>query len=186
MADAADRQYSYVVVTTKAIPELTKTSGILSPFLSKDYIDRFKQPTYVLMQNGLNVEVDLHNALMQLHLQGEILEKPNIISSALWIGTNVKAPNIVEHGNFVSIIINPSSYLRMNFFLKDRLILGAYRHNDYTTTTNTAEEEAILQDFGTMLKDGGSTVTVVPEIQRLKFAKNFWNLAFASFATLTR
>lgn len=64
--------------------------------------------------------------------------------------------------------------------------LGVYRHNDYTTTTNTAEEEALLQDFRAILEGGGSTVTVVPEIQRLKFAKNFWNLAFASFATLTR
>jgi len=64
--------------------------------------------------------------------------------------------------------------------------LGVYRHNDYTTTTNTAEEEAPLQDFAAMLEKGGSTVTVVPEIQRVKFAKNFWNLAFASFATLTR
>ena len=58
-----------------------------------------------------------------------------------------------------------------------------------------------------MLEAGGSTVDLVPEIQRVKFTKNFWsvlcaplasnhsqghyyswirNLAFASFATLSR
>jgi 2-dehydropantoate 2-reductase len=104
VADAADRQYAYVVVTTKAIPELTKTSQILSPLLAKDYIGKFEQPNYVLMQNGLNVEVDLHNTLTQLQLQGEIREKPSIITSALWIATNLKAPNVVEHNEFVRVI----------------------------------------------------------------------------------
>ena len=36
-----------------------------------------------------------------------------------------------------------------------------------------------------MIEGGGGTVTVVPEIQRTKFAKNFWNITFATFATLT-
>jgi 2-dehydropantoate 2-reductase len=64
-------------------------------------------------------------------------------------------------------------------------LLGAYRHQDYTTAVNTAEEEDLLQDFARIIEGGGGTVSVVPEIQRTKFAKNFWNLTFASFATLT-
>ena len=43
----------------------------------------------------------------------------------------------------------------------------------------------LLDDLANMLATGGSTVTVVPEIQRKKFAKNFWNVGFSSFATLT-
>ena len=104
VADAADRQYAYVVVTTKAIPELTKTPQILSPLLAKDYIGKFEQPNYVLMQNGLNVEVDLHNTLTHLQLHGQIREKPSIITSALWIATNLKAPNVVEHDELVRVI----------------------------------------------------------------------------------
>jgi 2-dehydropantoate 2-reductase len=60
-----------------------------------------------------------------------------------------------------------------------------YRHNDITTDTNTPTEAALLEDIGKILSAGGSTITIVPEIQRKKFSKNFWNVAFASFATLT-
>ena len=59
VAEAADIQYSYVVVATKAVPDLIQTYKILEPLLSQDYVVRFSQPTYVLLQNGLNVEVDL-------------------------------------------------------------------------------------------------------------------------------
>ena len=55
---------------------------------------------------------------------------------------------------------------------------------DRTTEANTLEELALLQDFGTMLETGGTTLTIVPEIQRMKFAKNVWNVAIASFSTL--
>ena len=51
---------------------------------------------------------------------------------------------------------------------------------------NTPEEQAILDDIGGILSAGGSEITIVPEIQRQKFAKNFWNVAFSSYATLTR
>ena len=96
VAEAADRQYSYVLVTTKAIPEISKTSRILQPFISPAYLEKFPQPTYVLMQNGLNVEVDLYNALK---LAG--VDNPKILSTAVWIGTNLLAPNVVQHNDFV-------------------------------------------------------------------------------------
>ena len=57
---------------------------------------------------------------------------------------------------------------------------------DRTTEVNTPEESALLHDFGSILEAGGTTLTIVPEIQRMKFAKNIWNVVFASFATLTK
>lgn len=60
-----------------------------------------------------------------------------------------------------------------------------YRHNDFTTTVNTPRETAILDGIASILSKGGSTVSVVTEIQRKKFSKNFWNVAFSSLATLT-
>lgn len=60
-----------------------------------------------------------------------------------------------------------------------------YRHGDHLTTANTEEESAILRDFGSILEAGGTELTIVPEIQRHKFAKTFWNIAFSSFSTLT-
>lgn len=60
-----------------------------------------------------------------------------------------------------------------------------YRHRNHLTTSNTEEEFAILRDFGDMLEAGGTELTIVPEIQRHKFAKTFWNIVFSSFSTLT-
>lgn len=98
VADAADRPYSYVVVTTKAVPELVRTPSLLSSLLSSPYADQHPQPTYVLMQNGLNVEVDLYEALKKLKPS----EEPRIISTAVWIGTELKGNN-VGHNGFVRV-----------------------------------------------------------------------------------
>ncbi|KAL1745945.1 ketopantoate reductase PanE/ApbA-domain-containing protein [Schizophyllum fasciatum] len=162
VAAAADQAYSYVFLTTKCIPDVVKTPTLLAPLLSAPYADEHPQPVYVLMQNGLNVEKDLYDALKALG-KGE----PRIVSSSVFIGTNLIAPNVVGHNDF------------------DRVTLGIYRPNDFTTTTNTPAEQAILDDVAGMLAAGGSTVAAVPEIQRRKFAKNFWNVGFSSFATLT-
>jgi 2-dehydropantoate 2-reductase len=70
--------------------------------------------------------------------------------------------------------------------MKDHITLGMYRFNDFTTEQNSPREAAILEDLGSILEAGGSTITIVPEIQRKKFSKNFWNVAFSSFTTLTR
>ncbi|KAF9494349.1 6-phosphogluconate dehydrogenase C-terminal domain-like protein [Pleurotus eryngii] len=162
VASAADQAYDYVVVTTKAVPELKRTPEILSPLLSPEYTDRFSQPTYVLLQNGLNIERDLYDAILKLD-KG----KPSIVGTALYVGTNLAASNVVEHNNV------------------ERLSLGVYRHGDHTTTENSADEATLLQGLGSIFQKGGSAITIVPEIQRIKFSKNFWNLSFASFATLT-
>jgi hypothetical protein len=99
LIDATDRPYSYVFVTTKAIPEVTTTPDLLRPLLSKPYADHYPQPTYVLVQNGLNVERDLYNALIELD-KGT----PSIISTSLYVGANLLAPNVVEHNHFVGSI----------------------------------------------------------------------------------
>jgi len=159
---AADRPYDYVILTTKAVPDLIKTPIILAPLLSSPYIDKYSQPAYVLLQNGLNVEVDLYHAIKAL---GK--DEPKIVGTSLYIGTNLLAPDLVDHNSF------------------DRPTLGMYRHNDFTTTVNTPEETAILDGIASIFSKGGSTVSVVTEIQRKKFSKNFWNVAFSSLATLT-
>lgn len=61
--------------------------------------------------------------------------------------------------------------------------MGVYRP-DCTAASNTPSEEALLTEFHEMLTRGGSNATIVPEIQRVKFAKNFWNLSWSSTATL--
>jgi 2-dehydropantoate 2-reductase len=181
VVEAADRPYSYVVLTTKAIPEVIKTSQILEPLLSSPYSERHPQPTYVLLQNGLGVEQDLYHSIKALN-QGE----PKIISAVIWIRTNLVEKNVINNIDFVS---KDSSYVEQSFqisdMIQDYITIGMYRHGDHLTTTNSPEEEAILTDFGTMLKTGGSEVVIAPEIQRKKFAKTFLNITLSSFSTLT-
>lgn len=97
ISSAADQAYSYVFVTTKAVPELLKTSVLLTPLLTSSYCDKYPQPVYVLLQNGLNVEKDLYAAIKKLD-KGD----PKIVSAAVYIGTNLIQSNVVEHSDFVS------------------------------------------------------------------------------------
>ena len=181
VAGATDRPYAYVVVTTKAIPELIRTPDLLKPLLTAPYSDTYPQPTYVLVQNGLNVEVDLYEALKKLN-EGN----PKIVSTALYIGANLLESNVVEHNVFVSLARKWSRHSHSPCLTsQNKLTIGMYRDKDYTTTINTPEETTILTDLGGILEAGGTTITIVPEIQRMKFKKNFWNVAFSSIATLT-
>jgi hypothetical protein len=90
VAEAADRPYSYVIVTTKAIPDIIPTPSLLAPLLSPD--SPYPLPSFLILQNGLFVERDLYEAIKQLG-KGE----PTIISTALWIGTNLLEGNVVDH-----------------------------------------------------------------------------------------
>ena len=52
--------------------------------------------------------------------------------------------------------------------------MGMYRPGNFTDTTYRPGELETLEDFGNILRTGGAEVTHVPEIQRVKFKKNFW------------
>ncbi|KAI0324211.1 6-phosphogluconate dehydrogenase C-terminal domain-like protein [Cubamyces sp. BRFM 1775] len=169
--NALDRSYDYVLLSTKAIPEIQRTPALLSALLSPPYSDTHPQPTYVLFQNGLNVEVDLYDALKRLRPN----EEPRIISTAVWIGTGLLDKNVVEHGEF------------------DRVHMGIYRPSTQPGNSSTTSPPATdaqpepaphLAEFARMLSAGGSDVTLVPEIQRVKFTKNLWNAVLGASAAL--
>lgn len=103
VCDAADQKYDYVIVTSKALPDLITTSTMLAPLLSSTYTKHFGQPIYALFQNGLNVEQDLYDALVALG------EQPNskIISTSLYTMTNITAPGVVEH---LSMTVKPNLF----------------------------------------------------------------------------
>ena len=52
--------------------------------------------------------------------------------------------------------------------------------------TNTPEEQAILTEFGDILAEGGTQVTVVPEIHRVKYRKNALNCLMGPVCALAR
>ncbi|KAF7968003.1 hypothetical protein HWV62_32204 [Athelia sp. TMB] len=160
VAEAADRAYAYVIVTTKAIPDVMPTPELLAPFLEPAYVEKYEQPVYVLLQNGLNVEMDLFAALKALG------KAPQILGSALYINANALKPDLVEHSDFGWIS------------------LGVYRE-DHSVLVNSPEDEALLKGFAELVNAGGGIARTWPAIQRVRFTKNLWNLTFSSFCTLT-
>lgn len=95
--EAADRAYSHVVLVSKLINELQNNAQLLQPLLSPSYTEKFAQPVYVLMQNGMNIEVDLWNAIKALNQ-----DPPKIIGTSVYIGSKLLDKNVVEHSDFVS------------------------------------------------------------------------------------
>ncbi|KAJ4488322.1 ketopantoate reductase PanE/ApbA-domain-containing protein [Lentinula aciculospora] len=162
VSTAADRQYSHVILATKCVPEVIKTPDVLKPLLSAPYCDQFEQPIYVLLQNGLNIEVDLYKAIKSLGKPDE----PRIINTSVYVFANLISPNVVEHGPFA------------------RLDVGVYRVDDYTTMVNSPPEQQILEQLKELFHN--VEINIYPEIQRRKFAKNMLNIAYAACACLTR
>jgi 2-dehydropantoate 2-reductase len=141
------------------------TSTLLAPLLDGSY--KFSQPVYVLLQNGLDIEKDLYSAAAKL---GQGI--PQIFHAAIWIASNLVASNIVVHGNSVGRPVNAPCCI--NLMPQDRMSLGIYRAPPDKRKTNDDIEAAILNDFAEILRDGGGDVTVVGEIQSVKYAKNYW------------
>ncbi|KAJ3737407.1 ketopantoate reductase PanE/ApbA-domain-containing protein [Lentinula guzmanii] len=164
ISSAADRQYSHVILATKCVPEVIKTSEILKPLLSAPYSDRFEQPVYVLLQNGLNIEVDLYRAIKSLGTPNE----PRIINAGVYVFANLISANVVEHGPFA------------------RLDIGIYRPDDYKTMVNSPVEQQTLEQLKGLFHVCALYINIYPEIQRRKFAKNMLNIAYAACACLTR
>ena len=100
MSQALDRPYDYVVITTKAVPETMRMPTLLAPFLSESYFNSNPQPTYLFLQNGLNVEKDMYEAIVA---RGAT---PKIVSTAVWIGTNLFNDNVVEHSHHVRALLS--------------------------------------------------------------------------------
>ena len=57
---------------------------------------------------------------------------------------------------------------------------------DCTIVENTPAEIDLLTPFANLVEMGGGIPKIVPEIQRVKYAKNLWNVAYSSIATLVR
>ncbi|KAG9018841.1 hypothetical protein FRB90_009128 [Tulasnella sp. 427] len=165
VAEAADAAYDFVVITTKAIPELYPTSEIVAPLHSENY--KYPQPIYVLMQNGLGVERNLYAALQTQ----EITKSAAIVTGSILIMTNMIGDTVV-HGDFASA---PPSRYNANF----------YRDGEGSTTVSSAQE-ASLHNLIDLLNEGGCEAKVDPHVQAAKFKKNLWNASLAMLSCLTR
>ncbi|KAK1228492.1 hypothetical protein PQX77_008471 [Marasmius sp. AFHP31] len=173
VADAADQKYDYVFVATKVVPEVITTEKMLAPLLTKSYVEEWGQPIYVLLQNGMGVERGLYGAIRAVEEEVSRAESSGaqpvrIVSACVYCMGNLIAPDTVEYVE------------------GHRLTIGVFRPGVFNITHASEEEANVLNDLEAILEAGGTSVTVVPEIQRRKLEKNMLNLAFATFATLSK
>lgn len=63
--------------------------------------------------------------------------------------------------------------------------MGIHREEP-NVLSNTPSEAAIVSEFGNILSTGGTEVTIVPEIHRIKFTKNAWNCTLGPMCALSR
>lgn len=106
--DALPYQYDYVLLCTKAVPELHTAADTLEPLLNKY---AHPQPTYVILQNGLGIEKELYAAL-------QAKEHPSsILSCAVYVMANVLDNGDVLHVNSVWLPYNSCGNIEADCFL---------------------------------------------------------------------
>lgn len=74
---SSGQTYDYCLLTTKCLPDVLPNARLLAPSLASDQIK-----SYALIQNGLDVERDVYEAL---RTKGREAEVP-IVTAAAWIG----------------------------------------------------------------------------------------------------
>ncbi|KIY43783.1 hypothetical protein FISHEDRAFT_51793 [Fistulina hepatica ATCC 64428] len=158
VAEAADRQYDFVLVATKCVPETAPTPKILASLLSTPYTETYRQPVYVLVQNGMSIEEDLYQSIQELK-QGE----PKIVTSAVFVFANALPPNIIEP-----------------------LAAGIYRHREFAAVEPSSEETRFMEELKSLITTGGGRVEICPDIQCRKFLKNMRNIVFSGMSALSR
>ena len=92
-------------VSTKVVPGISSSPAILRPLIQ--HLSR-SSPTFVLLQNGIGVEVELHEAIQsQIESSANPFPRPLIISCALYIMANVLDNGTVIHVASVSLAARP-------------------------------------------------------------------------------
>ncbi|GAA5947009.1 hypothetical protein JCM3765_002115 [Sporobolomyces pararoseus] len=182
-AEANDRAYKYIIVTTKALPDLLPTASILAPFLESNLnqsVDLEDGPTVVLIQNGIGIEHGLQVAYPQVP----------IISVVAWIGANLHPGPLVTHG------------------IMEKLIMGLYigEGGDSPQSVEAVEDDYAdpagyrgpggperrdegfrrTDFFAELLRKGGGAVDVYQDIQPKRYEKNLWNAAWSSICAMSR
>ncbi|KZS96712.1 6-phosphogluconate dehydrogenase C-terminal domain-like protein [Sistotremastrum niveocremeum HHB9708] len=169
-AAAKSGPYSFVVVCTKCLPDVLPTSTLLAPFFEPPYVETHSQPVYALLQNGVGIERDFYNhAIMKLGNRNI-----SIISGALYIAANLRG-DIVEHSEWGGSI-------------KDGIIAGTYRpfwDENPSDWTPEPTESKTLGHFAQLFEPASVNVTIVDDIQPVKFQKNIINAAISSLSAIT-
>ncbi|KAG8856791.1 hypothetical protein FRB96_006295 [Tulasnella sp. 330] len=157
VAEAVDRPYRFVLVSTKAMPDVSPTSKLLAPLLATTY--SHPQPTYVLVQNGMGVEKDLYAKL----LERDPLGSPRIISCAVFVTAQADG-NVINNNGMVP-----------------KLDIGVYKPKGGATAASSSQNSSSdLEEFKSVIEAGGGAATIKHDIQAAK------NVMMGTVCSLTR
>jgi len=157
---AGDVKYAFCLITTKCLPDVSPT-----PKLVEEAIGSGKIGAWALIQNGLDVEADLYEAVKDL-------DTP-IVSGVCWIGVMTSPDGkTVRWANGDTLVtgIYPA-------------LLPAFKPQ---TRQYSEKETAALQQFYGLLKAGDATVYTEDRIDAIRFSKNVWNAVWSSIQGLVR
>lgn len=152
--EACDRDYSYIVICTKALPELSSTAALLEPFMNQTGAE---QPTIVLVQDGVGVEKPVQTAFPQAI----------ILSTVVWTGANNLGNGIIEHGKLERVDIGVFTTEKRQT-AKERVA--------WQISEKGKVADARLKSFAEVLTKGGSEVELKQEIQLARWHKNMWSV----------
>ncbi|CAG8453072.1 9397_t:CDS:2 [Acaulospora colombiana] len=147
--EVLDTAFDYVIISTKAVPEIKTAAQLLEPLLSSHYIH--PHPAYVFLQNGLEVERDVYLALKERNLTG------TLVSAAIYIIANISPNGDIIH---------------------DKLQLGVYRPDEVDQAVTSTERQN-LEHLVQLIKDCGSPVEEAPNVAAAKFIKDLWRVIFS-------
>lgn len=174
--EAADRPYTFVVCAVKCLSDVKPTSAIIEPILRT--LPSSPDTAIVLIQNGVGIEEDLHNALEQLGVHNPVL------SACAWVDATAVdgGRRVVQHG-------------------AEKLVLGYHRRDNLPVRP----AQKALDDLCELLIAGGITAESVPDIDVARWRKVLWydqvsacrlcfttnviqrrNASFSTICTLTR
>ncbi|KAL7413147.1 ketopantoate reductase PanE/ApbA-domain-containing protein [Mrakia frigida] len=160
--EAADTAYTFVIITTKSLPDILPTEAMLEPIIKAG-----KSKTFVLIQNGLGIEEGIYAATRAIDA--------TILTSVCYISTNLV-------GNRDEV----------RFENTERLEIGVYhppsegRTLDTPLPKPTDVQTAALNQFAEIVKAGEGGIKLEEDMELVRFKKVVWNCCWASLACLVR
>lgn len=148
-----DVTYDFCLITTKCLPDINPT-----PKLVQEVINSDKVKAFALIQNGLDVERDLYEAVKDKDMP--------IISCAAWIGVMTSPDgSIVSWSGTISTTA-----------------MGIYPPSESPSASETKALQAL---YGAWQKADQRSFAV-ENISAVRFNKNIWNCVWSSIQGLTR
>ncbi|VDB97117.1 unnamed protein product [Peniophora sp. CBMAI 1063] len=135
-AEAADRDYRFIICVTKALPDVTRTSKLLAPLLTST-------TTFVLIQNGVDIHLDMQEAC----------PGADIISSCSWSDATAvdggrkvvqTGPDGLTSGLHVKDIENPSTAGQYSLELLHSLLVKGGVGSEITNNIVAARWKKVL------------------------------------------